>query len=111
MGPTSRWVQGDGLSPVRHLGPSHGGRVRLERFAAAPERTLPRISVMPRVTSRPEADEPCLPPRRAWLGDPSIAPPGPLAVAVVDPGHAEGREQQLTQVLAAPPRGPERMTA
>src|SRR5262249_28920124 len=33
------------------------------------------------------------------------------AIAVVDPGHAVGREQQLTQVLAAPPRGPERMTA
>src|SRR5262249_3500777 len=103
-------VHGSNLSRVSTISPqpaiivlSHGGRARLDRFATAKPRSLPRISVMPRVTSRPEADEPCLPPRPAGLGDPSITPPEPAAVAVVDPGHAVGREEELSQVFATPP--------
>ena len=53
------------------------------------------------VTRGPERDHPRLPARPSEPSAP-IARPEPQSVAVVDPGHVEGREEELPQVLPAP---------
>src|SRR4051794_41147486 len=54
-------------------------------------------------------DEPRVPAGPLQAERPAIRAPEPQAVAIVDPGDAVGREQELSQVLPAPAVGPARV--
>ena len=95
----------DDPSPVRHPRLiSHGRRRRPGAILdTETEPDLPPLSVVPLVSCRPESHETLLPAGEGDREPPLVVAPESESIAVIDPGDAIGREQQLSEILPPPP--------